>query len=614
MMTFRSMLLVSLGVMTTTIAPKAAAAISQQVSGTSTTASGPLPTAYVTENRSIVSSGITRTFLLAKPQPAAAGRLPLVFSLHGDGGNAASARGSIPLEAQANGAAVFVYPDAPGGTFEYYTDIGRSREGVFVQDVIALLDSEGLIAPDKVFVTGFSGGATMANALGCRLGRAVLLGLGIHSGSLYSVGPPLDCEPPLPNLPAGIVIWGKADTSGGTVYGTDGLYTRDQHLAAQQCGATTAAGADAPCVAYQGCQRNVSWCAIDGLGHSPWASAAPAIWHFFNALLPAGTPSEDAIFQSSFESSFLYVPQYATASVRVYQNDGTGYIFSHSVTLAAGVQPNAIAFAPDGKLWVLDNSQKKLLRYSRASFAAAGAASAEVNITVGAAAGDVFDLAFHDTSVYVSQSNFGATNRVLRYAISDLAASGSPAAINTYTSNLNVPAGVAFDALGKLWINNYGSNKLVRINTASGTAEWIGSTAGTPNSRNSLNQPEGIAFDAHDTLWVGNNGEPTISGYSSLQLAGSGSFAPVPLYQIDINPALFAGGTVGGLGFDPRGRLWANYEKTLTVLQYVLVATESSPGVVSAYQHTSATPLAAATTDPGFGGMAIFPVPATLHR
>jgi polyhydroxybutyrate depolymerase len=144
--------------------------------------------AYVSENRSIVSSGISRSFVLARPTTTPVGSaLPLVFSLHGDGGNGAAMRGALPLEGQATSGAVFIYPNAPGGTFEYYTYDGRSREAVFVTDVIAAMNAEFGIDTTRVFVIGFSGGATMANALGCRLGPAVIRGLGIHSGTLYPV-------------------------------------------------------------------------------------------------------------------------------------------------------------------------------------------------------------------------------------------------------------------------------------------------------------------------------------------------------------------------------------------------------------------------------------------
>ena len=110
-------------------------------------------------------------------------RLPLVFSLHGDGGPVPACAPPCHWRRRQASGAVFIYPNAPGGTFEYYTYDGRSREAVFVTDVIAAMQSEFGIDTTRVFVVGFSGGATMTNALGCRLGPGVIRGLGIHSGT-----------------------------------------------------------------------------------------------------------------------------------------------------------------------------------------------------------------------------------------------------------------------------------------------------------------------------------------------------------------------------------------------------------------------------------------------
>jgi endoglucanase len=267
----------------------------------------PLQAAYVSESRSIVSSGITRSFVLARPDTIPGGTaLPLVFSLHGDGGTGAGMRAALPLEAQATSGAVFVYPNAPGGTFEYYTYDGRSREAVFVTDVIAAMQTEFGIDTTRVFVVGFSGGATMTNALGCRLGPGVIRGLGIHSGTLYPVndggGNPdftytgnggVSCP-----LPAAAFIWGESDTTSGVSF-AEGVNVRNNYAATQSCAATTAATLVSPCVAYDGCTRTLDWCAIPGMGHSIWSQAAPALWQFIDASAPSGPP--DPIFANGFD-------------------------------------------------------------------------------------------------------------------------------------------------------------------------------------------------------------------------------------------------------------------------------------------------------------------------
>ena len=263
--------------------------------------------AYVSETRTIVSSGISRSFVLAHPTTVPTGTaLPLVFSLHGDGGNGASMRSGLPLEGQAATGAVFIYPNAPGGSFEYWTYDGRSREAIFVTDVIAAMQTEFGVDTARVFIVGMSGGATMANALGCRLGPTIVRGLGIHSGSLYPVqngmGVPdftytgnggVSCP-----LPAAAFIWGENDTTPGVSFAT-GISVRNNYAATQSCSATTTPSLVSPCVSYDGCTRELDWCAIPGMGHSIWPQAATAFWQFIDASAPSGLP--DPIFANGFD-------------------------------------------------------------------------------------------------------------------------------------------------------------------------------------------------------------------------------------------------------------------------------------------------------------------------
>jgi polyhydroxybutyrate depolymerase len=240
----------------------------------------PVVRTYVVASRTILSRGIARTFLLATPDPMPA-RPPLVLALHGDGGTPEGLRASLGVEEAAKGDAVVVYPAAPDGIFEYWTDEGRSAEAGFVTDVVSLLGGELGIDTGRVFLAGFSGGATMANALGCVLGAGVVRGVGIHSGTLYPVtspGGPVACT-----LPSAIVVWGTADATYGTTY-PEGERTRDRYRDNLACSATTAPSTPAPCVAYDGCRAPLTWCPIEGQGHAMWSLAGAAIWAHFAAL------------------------------------------------------------------------------------------------------------------------------------------------------------------------------------------------------------------------------------------------------------------------------------------------------------------------------------------
>jgi polyhydroxybutyrate depolymerase len=238
---------------------------------------------YLAENRVLASGGVPRAFVLARPGGNTAG-LPLVIALHGDGGNGTLIRQALPIENHL--LAVFAYPDAPDGTFEYYTASGRAAEAQFTLDLIAALSGELGIDTARVFVAGLSGGATLANALGCRLGPGVIRGLGLHSGTLYPVDDDFtyteDGGVSCP-LPPAAFIWGTADVGAGTSY-EEGQAVRDNYLATQDCAATTTPVPPSPCVAYDGCGRAVLWCAIEGLGHDLWPGAAGAFATFFNGV------------------------------------------------------------------------------------------------------------------------------------------------------------------------------------------------------------------------------------------------------------------------------------------------------------------------------------------
>ena len=104
--------------------------------------------AYAVEERRLTSGGIERAFLVARPNPMPDGPLPLVLSFHGERdtleNSSEGIRRGLPLEQEAAGAAVFVYPRAPNSAqgWPFFTDVGRARETVFIADVIAALGTE----------------------------------------------------------------------------------------------------------------------------------------------------------------------------------------------------------------------------------------------------------------------------------------------------------------------------------------------------------------------------------------------------------------------------------------------------------------------------------------
>lgn len=327
-----------------------------------------------------------------------------------------------------------------------------------------------------------------------------------------------------------------------------------------------------------------------------------------------GAPSSATL--TITDAELMFVPQFATRAIKVYRRAPAGFALVNTAGLAVGIEPNALAFAPDGKLWVVDRN-KRLFRYDRNAVVATASPVAEATIGLNVDAGvDFIDMAFFGDFAYVSQAG---TNRILKYSLASLAATGNPVPAASLTNaNFNVPAGLEFDPNGRLWVTSVFNNRLVRIDATTGVSDRVGTNVGTAGARNALNNAEGVAFDTSGTLWVGNNGEPTITGYAAWQLADAGFGATAPVHQIDISPGTFGGivGYVGGVAFDSRGRLWANYEKTLEVLEYVLTPQPRAgfPSDVGSYGSAIGQRIANATTNPGFGGLAFWPVPPTVFR
>jgi hypothetical protein len=326
------------------------------------------------------------------------------------------------------------------------------------------------------------------------------------------------------------------------------------------------------------------------------------------------SPAPNFIFGDSFEAEYLLVPQYTAHAIRVYQRstNSANFTLLRSATLAVGIKPNALAFAPDGALWVVDDGNAALLRYSLQSILTDANPAPTASVGPVGNGSSIFDLAFFGAYAFVSQSDFGGTDRILKFSIANLNAGNNTSTVLTDPNHpLSIPAGLSFDAQGRLWICNYndaGNPTLMRMNTGNGAIDKIGTSVAV-GTRASLSNPEGLAFDAYGNLWVGNNGEPTLSVYTSAQLDNAAFGAVLPDYQIDISPGETQGGGagfVGGIAMDRHGDVRVNYERTLAVLGYTFVAAPYSSAALGA--------LASATTNPGRGGIAIWPVPGTVHR
>lgn len=141
--------------------------------GTLTAPAAPGPSGY---SASLVSGGLTRTYLVYLPAAARSGRpLPLLLSLHGRLGTGAGQARLTNFDAVANAFGFIVV--SPDGYQRSWAD-GRGTspaDKAGVNDVAflgALLDqvmARNRVDPTRVYVAGMSNGGFMAERLGCDL-------------------------------------------------------------------------------------------------------------------------------------------------------------------------------------------------------------------------------------------------------------------------------------------------------------------------------------------------------------------------------------------------------------------------------------------------------------
>lgn len=191
--------------------------------------------------------------------------------------------------------------------------------------------------------------------------------------------------------------------------------------------------------------------------------------------------------------------------------------------------PMALAFDAAQGLWVANFSSGTLVRFSAAQLAAGGALEPAVVIS---GAGQPTALAF-DAAGSLWVADYQA-NRILRYDPSDLAATGSPkpTVLIATDSSLRNPSGLAFDVTGNLWVSNLSSATVVAFSKGQLEApEAIVPRVVLSSDRGSLTLPAGLAFDADGSLWV-LGGTGTLTNFASTSLRATGAPAPAVRLQI----------------------------------------------------------------------------------
>src|SRR5689334_12569264 len=186
---------------------------------------------------------------------------------------------------------------------------------------------------------------------------------------------------------------------------------------------------------------------------------------------------------------------------------------------------NSIAFDDAGTMWIASQHDSLLLGFAAGRLETTKVAIAThvisfANRSLAGPTGLAFD---RQLRLWVANYESGT---IVRYEPAQLAAGGPQVPTVTLTG-VEHPTTLAFDAAGALWVSDNQANRIVKY----GPARLAGSGAPAPDViidslPGSLNIPAGLAFDADGRLWVANTGGRTILAFTPAQLAVGGAINP----------------------------------------------------------------------------------------
>jgi polyhydroxybutyrate depolymerase len=235
-------------------------------------------------------------------------RTPVVINLHGYASDGADQAGVSHMIAKSNAAGfIAVHPDGHDSPRGWNAGVccgsaasGGTNDTAWILSVLDALEAKLCVDPDRVYATGLSNGAFMAQRLACEAAdrfAAIAPVAGV-------VGTPT-CTPSRP-VPV-FEVHGTSDPiipfGGGGFNGNEPVPTTvNRWVTANHCTttSTTFQHGDATCVTHGGCAQNadVTLCTIDGGGHqwpggdsigvldgkkSDDLNATDAMWTFFTA-------------------------------------------------------------------------------------------------------------------------------------------------------------------------------------------------------------------------------------------------------------------------------------------------------------------------------------------
>jgi len=226
--------------------------------------------------------GLSRRFIMRLPQNYTADKpWPIVFALHGNGGNTSywdGTSGDRNIREVLKDDAILIVAEAIDGQWRDYnadasTWPARIESELLYFDTILNQAKENLcINEDAIFTMGFSGGGSFSGVLGCR--RTDIRAMAVGGSVIYF--DPADCV----GKPASWITIGTQELVAGREQFRD--FFRDL----DGCDATSTATTPAPCTAYDACNAAtpVHYCQHPD-GHIWPAFGSQAMWDFFSQFV-----------------------------------------------------------------------------------------------------------------------------------------------------------------------------------------------------------------------------------------------------------------------------------------------------------------------------------------
>lgn len=253
--------------------------------------------------------------------------------------------------------------------------------------------------------------------------------------------------------------------------------------------------------------------------------------------------------------------------------------------------PSGVYVDNEGRLWVSDKNNNRILRYDDAAnlpdgpladgilgqtgYGVSGAAISQTRVwnpkgITGDADGNLFvlDSLSHRVLMFADAANLPDSSPAsLVLGQEDFTGSG----VATQQDNLFSPTAIALDADGNLYVADTENHRVLRFNAAAtkNNGDDADAVFGQVNFNSAvaaagttgLSSPRGVAVDAEGRLWVADSANGRILGYENAATAGNGAAATLvlgrPDFTLDAAPEVSANrlDSPYGIEVDGGGRL-----------------------------------------------------------